>query len=247
MGNQPDLTYPSIMKTKHTQTGNTASVILTTLLLAMALPCAASSILYDSTAGGTSLGDSNDILNGVCGVDYIEGAAYQGTSNALLGQISFGLAIGDGAYAGGTFTLSIYEFSGSNPVNGQSPVYTQDFTAALQTGTTSMFPVTLDTPYEITANQMFGIALSHTATSQGPWMKWTRATAIDTASPLSLSSYGFYSVDSGETFGAFGIGNGRAITLSGDISAVPETSTSLGLLALGAGGLLTRRRFILKA
>jgi len=30
-------------------------------------------------------------------------------------------------------------------------------------------------------------------------------------------------------------------------SAVPETSTSLGLLALGAGGLLTRRRFILKA
>jgi hypothetical protein len=81
------------VKTKHTKTGNTASVILTTLLLAMALPCAASSILYDSTAGGTSLGDSNDILNGG-GVDYIEGAAYQGTSNALLGQISFGLAIG---------------------------------------------------------------------------------------------------------------------------------------------------------
>ena len=41
--------------------------------------------------------------------------------------------------------------------------------------------------------------------------------------------------------------NSAALTLSGDISAVPETSTSLGLLALGAGGLLTRRRFILKA
>jgi subtilisin-like proprotein convertase family protein len=30
-------------------------------------------------------------------------------------------------------------------------------------------------------------------------------------------------------------------------SAVPEASTSLGLLALGAGGLLTRRRFMLNA
>lgn len=235
------------MKTKHTKTGNLASVLLTTLTLAMILPAAASTILYDSTAGGTSLGDSNDILNGG-GVHYIEGAAYQGTSNALLGQISFGLAIQGGTYTGGTFTLSIYEFSGANPLDGQSPVYTQDFTAALQTDTTSMFPVTLDTPYEITANQKFGIALSHSATTQGPWMKWTRATAIDTASPLSQSNYGFYSVDSGDTFGAFGIGNGRAITLSTtDISAVPEASTSLGLLALGAGGLLTRRRIMLNA
>lgn len=235
------------MKTKHTQTGNTASVILTTLLLAMALPCAASSILYDSTAGGTSLGDSNDILNGG-GLSYIGGTAYQGTSDALLEQISFGLAIQDGAYAGGTLTLSIYEFSGNAPVDGQSPVYTQDFTAALQTGTTSMFPVTLDTPYEITANQKFGIALTHSTSSQGPWMKWSRATAKDTASPFGLESYHFYSLNSGATFsyGATIVGN--AITLSGsEISAVPETSTSLGLLALGAGGLLTRRRFILKA
>jgi hypothetical protein len=32
-----------------------------------------------------------------------------------------------------------------------------------------------------------------------------------------------------------------------EVSAVPEASTSLGLLALGAGGLLTRRRFMLNA
>jgi hypothetical protein len=235
------------MKTKHTKTGNPASVILTTLLLAMALPCAASSILYDSTAGGTSLGDLNNIQNGD-GLSYISGSAYQGSSDALLGQISFGLAMQSESYTGGTFTLFIYEFSGSDPLDGQSPVYTQDFTAALQTNTTSMFPVTLDTPYEITANQKFGIGLKYSGSNAGAFVKWSQATAQDTSSPLSLSNYGFYTTNSGATFGAYGMGNGRAVTLStADISAVPETSTSLGLLALGAGGLLTRRRFILKA
>lgn len=238
---------PSNVKTKHTKTSNRASVLLTPILLAMALPCAASSILYDSTAGGTSLGDSNNVFNGIWG-DAITGTAYQGSSDALLGQISFGLAIQSEAYTGGTFTLSIYEFSGTDPADGQSPVYTQDFTAALQTDTTTMFPVTLNTPYEITANQMFGIALIHSATGQESWVKWSQATAQDTASPLSLSEFGFYTTDSGATFGAFGVSNGYAVTLStADISAVPEASTSLGLLALGAGGLLTRRRFTLKA
>jgi len=184
----------------------------------------------------------------VGGVTSIGGTAYQGTSDALLGQISFGLTSQNGAYTGHTFTLFIYEFSGENPVDGQSPVYTQDFTAALQTDTTSIFPVTLDTPYEITANQQFGIALIHSASDQGPFLKWTRATANDTSSPLSLSNRAFYSEDSGATFGAYAIGNGNAIALStADISAVPEASSSLGLLALGAGGLLTRRRTSRKA
>jgi hypothetical protein len=235
------------MKTKHTKTGNTASVLLTPILLAMALPCAASSILYDSTAGGTSLGDYNNVLNGIWG-DAIYGTTYQGSSDALLGQISFGLAIQNLDYTGGTLTLSIYEFSGTDPADGQSPVYTQEFTAALPKNTTSMFPVTLDTPYEITANQKFGIALSHSATGQQSWVRWSSATAKDTASPLSLQTQAFYSTDSGATFGSWNNGFGNLITLStADISAVPETSTSLGLLALGAGGLLTRRRFTLKA
>jgi hypothetical protein len=231
------------MKTKHTKTSNRASLLLTTLLLAMALPCAASSILYDSTAGGTSLGGQTQISNGDEPASGTGGIAFQGSSDALLGQISFGLAIASQTYTGGTFTLLIYEFSGDAPVNGQSPVYTQNFTAALQTNATSMFPVTLDTPYEITANQKFGIALNHSATTQTNFVKWSLATAKDTASPLSLSTYGFYSFDSGATFGYYAVGDGQAIALStADISAVPEASTSLGLLALGAGGLLTRRR-----
>ena len=236
------------MKTKHTKTSNRASLLLTTLLLAMALPCAASSILYDSTAGGTSLGGQTQISNGDAPASGTGGIAFQGSSDALLGQISFGLAIASQTYTGGTFTLLIYEFSGNAPDDGQSPVYTQNFTAALQTNATSMFPVTLDTPYEITANQKFGIALNHSATTQTSFVKWSLATAKDTASPLSLSTYGFGSFDSGATFGSYGVGNGHAIALStADISAVPETSTSLGLLALGAGGLLTRRRLKRKA
>jgi hypothetical protein len=41
--------------------------------------------------------------------------------------------------------------------------------------------------------------------------------------------------------------NGEEVTVPGATSPVPEASTSLGLLALGAGGLLTRRRFMLNA
>jgi hypothetical protein len=228
------------MKTKHTKTSNRASLLLTTLLLAMALPCAASSILYDSTAGGTSLGGQTQISNGDAPASGTGGIAFQGSSAALLGQISFGLAIASETYTGGTFTLLIYEFSGNKPDDGQSPVYTQNFTAALQTNATSMFPVTLDTPYEITANQKFGIALNHSATTQTNFVKWSLATAKDTASPLSLSTYGFYSFDSGATFGSYGVGNGHAIALS--TTAVPEASTGLSLLTLAAGALLIRRR-----
>jgi hypothetical protein len=43
-----------------------------------------------------------------------------------------------------------------------------------------------------------------------------------------------YTDDAHTEFGSSGGGGGT--------SAVPEASTSLGLLALGAGGLLTRRR-----
>ena len=231
---------PSIMKTNHTKTSNRPSLLLTPLLLAMALPCAASTILYDSTAGGTSLGGQTQISNGDAPASGTGGIAFQGSSAALLGQISFGLAIASQTYTGGTFTLLIYEFSGNKPDDGQSPVYTQNFTAALQTNATSMFPVTLDTPYEITANQKFGIALNHSATTQTNLVKWSQATAKDTASPLSLSTYGFYSFDSGATFGSYGAGNGHAIALS--TAAVPEASTGLSLLTLAAGALLIRRR-----
>jgi hypothetical protein len=238
------------MKTKHTKAGNKTGSFLATLLLAMTLPAAASTIFYDSTAGGTSLGGSSEITNGLTPASYLGGIGFLGTSSAQLEQISFGLALSYGTYGGGTFTLSIFETTANEPNDGQSPVYTQNFTAALQTGTTTMFPVVLDTPYEIDANQKFLIALSMTPTdsNNNNYIRWSRSVAQDSASPLELQYNAFYTTDNGVTFQMTGAGPGNAITLSGsEISAVPEASTSLGLLALGAGGLLTRRRFILKA
>jgi len=231
------------MKTKHTKTGNKTGIFLAPLLLAMALPAAASTILYDSTAGGTSLGGSTEISNGSGPAQGLSGIGFKGSSSALLGQISFGLAQQSGTYEGGTFTLSIYETIANEPNDGQLPVYTQDFTAALVTGTTTMFPVTLDTPYEIKANQKFLIGLSATTSGYAPFIKWSRAVATDTASPLTIQSNTFYSGNNGATFSMSGVGTGYAIALStADISAVPEPSGAIGLAGLLAGGAFLRRR-----
>ena len=45
-----------------------------------------------------------------------------------------------------------------------------------------------------------------------------------------------------ETTGLTSVNATYGVTTGGGTSAVPEASTSLGLLALGAGGILTRRR-----
>jgi hypothetical protein len=227
------------MKTKHTKTAIKTGVFLAPLLLAMTLPAAASTILYDSTAGGTSLGGSSEITNGLNPASFLGGIGFLGSSTAQLGEISFGLAIQNGTYGGGTFTLSIFETTANEPNDEQLPVYTQNFTAAL-VSTTTMFPVLLDTPYAIKANQKFliGLAMTPNNSDNTNFIKWSRSVAKDTARPLALQDNVFYTIDNGATFGMAGAGPGNAIALS---TAVPEPS-SLGLLALGVGGLLTHRR-----
>ena len=64
------------MKTKHTKTAIKTGVFLAPLLLAMTLPAAASTILYDSTAGGTSLGGSSEITNGLNPASFLGGIGF---------------------------------------------------------------------------------------------------------------------------------------------------------------------------
>jgi hypothetical protein len=77
----------------------------------------------------------------------------------------------------------------------------------------------------------FGISFLNGGTTNYGWMQLTSSGFGDTDASHSI------------TVNAYAYDNtGASIRVGATTSAVPETSTSFGLLALGAGGLLTRRR-----
>jgi hypothetical protein len=85
----------------------------------------------------------------------------------------------------------------------------------------------------------FGIRFDNGGTTNYGWMQ------------VTASGFGDYDYDQSFTVNSYAYDNtGASIRVGATsevTSAVPEASTSLGLLALGAGGVLTRRRFKRKA
>lgn len=77
----------------------------------------------------------------------------------------------------------------------------------------------------------FGISFNNGGTTNYGWME------------VIVSGFGDYDGDQSFTVNSYAYDDtGASIEVGATTSAVPETSTSFGLLALGAGGLLTRRR-----
>ena len=77
----------------------------------------------------------------------------------------------------------------------------------------------------------FGISFNNGGTTNYGWMQ------------VTASGFGDYDGDQSITVNSYAYDDtGASIEVGATTSAVPETSTSFGLLALGAGGLLTRRR-----
>ncbi|MEY3895674.1 MAG: hypothetical protein RLZZ214_1193 [Verrucomicrobiota bacterium] len=89
-----------------------------------------------------------------------------------------------------------------------------------------------------------GISFDNGGTTNYGWVQVTASGLGNYDSYLSFTVNAYAYDNTGASIKA---GATTAAPAGGGTSAVPEASTSLGLLALGAGGLLTRRRLKRKA
>ncbi len=190
--------------------------------LALALGIAAvgstaqAAVIYNSAPGVTVTGGGYQVipLTGNSGPGSMTITSYEGMSDYMMDMVwkSEALLNGD---PGSNTLASLDDVIGSSTSGWNSETF-------LNNGTS-----------------YFGIRFDNGGTTNYGWMQVTASGLGDYNSDQSIT-VNSYAYDN--TGASIKVGATTAAPAGGGTSAVPEASTSLGLLALGAGGLFTRRR-----
>ncbi|MEY3896284.1 MAG: hypothetical protein RLZZ214_1804 [Verrucomicrobiota bacterium] len=152
----------------------------------------------------------------------------------------------------GNLTLSLYAADASTHLpTSDSALATKTFSNILFDHQPTSTSVAFSNDFTLAANSSYVLAFSSPVSG----FRGLAGIPEDTATPVSVGTSGLTFHGLAWNFESWGGPYNldapyvklTATAASGGTSAVPEASTSLGLLALGAGGLLTRRRLKRKA
>ena len=181
------------------------------------------------------------------------GQSFTASSSASISTLAMGLF--KLSLLTGSVDASLYNITGSSSFGSQVGSTFSFNTSSIQNGYNG-FDVS-ELGWNLTAGQNYAVTLaggSDFYSEGGSAYGLNLISGTGSANNLVRLNNWYTPEASWENVTAYGwdpAGKGLSIALSplsvSELSAVPEASTSLGLLALGAGGLLTRRRTSRKA